>query len=118
MLKRPSFYPVLILATAIVLIVAACGGSGGSTATPAPTAVPTAAATPTQRPTPTPSPTATPTPTPTPGVPTPIANRQGKRGGTLSLRAVTQTTVFDPFDVRATSDYHTIGVMFNNLIWP
>ena len=93
-------------------LLAACGGGEATPTAPAPS--PTAT-----RP-PAPSPTATrvpPTPTPAPGqVPTPIT-LQGQRGGTLQLRSLFQTPVWDTYEQRGRLDYHTLGPMLNNLIW-
>ncbi len=109
----------LTLLTTVALVMASCGG--GEDETPAPrTPQPPTVPAPTATPAPPPTSTATPTPspTPTPGIPTPVINTQGKRGGTLSLRAVTQAVAYDTVDVRGQADYHTIGALFNNLIWP
>lgn len=115
-------------AAALALVVAACGG-GEATATPkqpptqppAPTATRAAAT-----PTPTAAPTATavptrPAPTPTPaqaGIPTPVVKGGGKRGGTLTLRAINNFPVTgDTYDQRGTYDFGNVGPLLNNLIW-
>lgn len=130
----------LMAAVVATMLVAACGSEAPTatrvaatptvapaTATPAPTQtpVPTAtrvAATPTAVPattTPVPA-TATPVPTATPSaalVPTPIM-KTGKRGGSLSLRAVSTPVTWDTLDTRGFIDFHTVGSVMNQLIWP
>ena len=117
-------------------VLAACGGADATptsvplaatptaaprpTATTAPTAPPVAitatatvaAATATARPLPSATPTAS-----AAAVPTPVS-LTGKRGGTLNLRAISTPVAWDTFDARGSSDFHTLGGVMNNLIWP
>ena len=148
MKKRASGFTVLVGGAMTALLVAACGG-GGATATPqqptntpapTPTRAPTATPVPAQStatppaatataPTgtfPAPSATAVPqvptpapttTPTPRPAVPT--AAPQGKRGGTLQLRALPGfPLVWDTYSAPSGwVEEHNFGPMMNNLIW-
>ncbi len=136
MLRRSRLLTFGIAVGASSLIVAACGGSDATatavppTATPRPTTV-AATATPVPatatavpatatRPAPTATPTiSAPTPTPLPGaaVPTPIL-LQGKKGGTLQLRSLFNPTAWDTLTPAGQVDFHTMGPMLNNLVWP
>ncbi len=104
---RTLRFPFLavVLATIVALVVAACGG--GEEPTPAPTQAPAR-----------PAPTATPTPVPTPSFPEPGVVRGGRRGGVLQVRAIFNPQSWDSLNPRGSVDFHVMGPMMNNLLWP
>lgn len=106
----------ITLVALLGLVAAACAGAE-PTSTPRPS--PTAAPAPTVaviQPTATPLPTSAP-PTPVGAIPTTIA-KEGRRGGIIEMRALSNIASWDTYDTRNATDWRFLAPMYNNLIQP